>query len=115
MLSMVAGVTFLGRSNMLLNMSGLQTDSKSTQYALESGHELAKNKIERAVSGMILNGKLKYLSGPTLETFNNISNTYAANPSAFLQALITSQAYSVGGTLNSANEFANFATAFPSA
>src|SRR5436305_10290823 len=84
---------------------------------MEAGYSVGSSKLKRAVDGMLLSSKLRYVSGPTYETFNNLSNTYATNTvtaQQFVRDLVTSQAYSGSGVLNSSSEFSNFDTAFPS-
>ncbi len=112
-LLMVASLAFLKRSSNFLSMGKLHKEAISVELQLNDAQVRAKNKLKRAVDGIILSGKLRFVNGPTYETFNNISNQYASNSLSFLQGLVKQQAYSGSGTLNSAHEFSNFDTAFP--
>lgn len=122
MLMMIAGVMFLKRAGGFLAISGIKSDHLSAQYQMSAAYETAKSKLNRATvydvgtdKGMILNGRLHYAdsTAPTQETFNNLSNAYAANQLGFLKLLVNQQAYSGAGAFNSSHEFKDFATAFP--
>ncbi len=118
-LSMVAGLTFMNRSVNLLEMTGLQSDSRAVEKLILSAQEIAEDRLDRVADGMMLSGKLQYVGGPTLETFNNISATYVDNPNEFLADLIATQALSPTGAPISGHEFGTsnasnpFSTAFP--
>jgi hypothetical protein len=122
MLMMVAGVVFMKRAGGYLILSGVKSDALSAQYQMEAAYETAKSKLSRAMvydattsKGVILNGRLRFAdsTAPSQETFNNLSNAYAANQLGFLKLLIEQQAYSGTGVRNTAHEFVSFATAFP--
>lgn len=112
-LMLVVTVAFLKRSTIFSVISGIANDRLSSELQLSSAYESGMSKMRRALDSIVLIGKLQYVGGPSAETFTNISNQYAANQVSFLQHLVTSQAYSGAGALDSSSEFASFSTAFP--
>jgi hypothetical protein len=116
-LMMVLTLSFFRSSGDRLQSTNTYLDVTDARYRLESAHSLASAKLERAMSNIDLLGRLQFVGGPTLETFNNLSNTYASNPTTamtFFRHLVASQSYSAGGIQNVNHEFANFDVAFPS-
>ncbi len=113
----VATLGFFQRSATRLKTNNMYFDVETAKYAVESAHTRAIAKVDRALDGIDLAGRLQFVGGPAQETFNNLANTYAQNEASaleFLRDLIVSQAYSASGVLNSTHEFSNFSNAFPS-
>jgi len=110
-------IVFFKKSSGRMDQTSNYLDNKDAQYDVEAAHSLAVAKLERALGDVDLLGRLRYVGGPTLETFNNLSNAYATDTTTameFLRDAFESQSYSAAGVQSSTHEFRSFATAFPS-
>lgn len=128
MLALGGAIMFMSRSANFLNSVMNQFDGTTAQFQLEGALESAREKLDRAMEQVALQGKLRFVnSNATLastgERFDVLNNLYAtdqnANGSAldeaslFLEHMIRSTAYNPAGTLSPTHEFASFASAFP--
>jgi len=109
-------IVFFKKSSSRMGQTSDYLDNKDAQYDLEAAHSLAVAKLERALEETDLIGRLRYVGGPVLETFNNLSNAYATNTNTameFLRDSFEAQSYSAAGVQSATHEFRSFATAFP--
>lgn len=113
----IAGLAFMNRSTIFMRLTGLHNDHLDANYKMEAAYETARGKITRAMSALILDGKLHFVSGaPATETFADIADTYgqsAETASTFLSDILKSRAFSAAGVEDTTYEFDDFSHAFP--
>lgn len=117
--TLLTTLIFLESGRSRQNMSTNYMDALTSQHRLESGFEIQLNRLERAVEGFTLSGKLPLVTdgqAPASEAYGDIVTRYGADADGaalFLKHVVESQAINDEGSVISGHEFESFANAFP--
>jgi len=118
-LLLILSVGFLKRAQIGSIIHTTFLDSKQSEAQLNAAIEVGRGRLQRAVEGFKLEGKLPYFSGgPSSETFTQVAATYAVNSTTAMTLLrhaVEQQSMNDSGFKASSHEFYSFDTAFPSA
>jgi|GEM_PF-4807222 len=113
-LMMLVGLGFLVRSNNYISFSGLLSDQTKASLKMEAAYEKAKAKLERAVNGIVLVGKLPCVNNALAnESFFQIQPNYEGNELQFLKDVVQAESYDGSCNQDVNSEFKSFDSAFP--
>lgn len=113
--ALASSILFMSSSIWRTGVADISKDSSEIRYQVESVYNIEQAKLDRAVDGIILNGRLPVINASLAdETAFSLVGEYQGNELQFLRDIVEAQSVS-GGVQNPSHEFADFDTAFPSA
>lgn len=109
---MVLGLSFLNRSSIFVQLSGIRLDQITAENAMDAGLQVALQNLDTAVLNIRLDSKLPLHPDSNIseENIDEVWDRYGTSPSAaidFLKHSIDVQAYDADGNIISGHIFAN--------